>query len=82
MEGTPEVSSMKSAFSLIRFSSGKQATGDSRRRQMEWSEEWARKNGYFLDTTLHADERAISAFRGMNVKKGPLAAFLNQITAA
>lgn len=70
---------MNLAFSLIRFSSTKQATGDSRRRQLEWSRAWADRHHYHLDESLHADKLAVSAFRSANVEKGPLAAFLDMI---
>jgi len=41
---------MKIAYSYIRFSSPELLKGDSLRRQLELSEEYAHKNGLRLDT--------------------------------
>jgi DNA invertase Pin-like site-specific DNA recombinase len=69
---------MRRAFSLIRYSSGKQKAGDSRRRQMAWSAALCERHGYLLDDSLHWD-RPVSAFRGANRTKGALASFLEMI---
>jgi DNA invertase Pin-like site-specific DNA recombinase len=69
---------MKRAYSLIRFSSWKQAKGQSQRRQAEWSAAWCEHNGCLLDESLHQD-KPVSAFRGANRSKGALAAFLEMI---
>jgi DNA invertase Pin-like site-specific DNA recombinase len=70
------------AFSYIRFSSPRQADGDSLRRQTENTISWCRRNGARLDesTTLHDLGR--SAFTGAH-RKNPdrhaLAAFLKMV---
>jgi DNA invertase Pin-like site-specific DNA recombinase len=69
---------MPLAYSLIRFSSDKQKKGDSHRRQLEWSAAWCERNGHTLDTSLKAD-KAVSAFRGKNRRKGGLASFLEMV---
>src|SRR5262245_57067578 len=63
-----EVSPVKRAYSIVRFSSWKQAKGESTRRQLEWSSVWAERHGYLLDDSLHQD-RPVSAFRGANRSK-------------
>jgi DNA invertase Pin-like site-specific DNA recombinase len=69
---------MKRAYSLIRFSSWKQAKGQSQRRQAEWSASWCGKHHCLLDESLKWD-KPVSAFRGANRAKGALAAFLEMI---
>jgi DNA invertase Pin-like site-specific DNA recombinase len=69
---------MRRAYSLIRFSSWKQAHGESYRRQAEWSAAWCDKNDCHLDTSLHAD-KPVSAFRGANRTRGALADFLDMV---
>jgi DNA invertase Pin-like site-specific DNA recombinase len=69
---------MRRAYSLIRFSSWKQAKGESRRRQMEWGPRWCDKHGYHLDDSLRQDG-PVSAFRGSHRAKGALAQFLEMV---
>jgi DNA invertase Pin-like site-specific DNA recombinase len=69
---------MKRAYSLIRFSSWRQAKGESRRRQLEWGPAWCERHNYHLDDALHQD-RPVSAFRGRQRIKGALAAFLDMV---
>lgn len=71
---------MPEAYSLIRFSSWKQAFGQSQRRQAEWSAEWCEKNGCQLNESLRSG-KPVSAFRGANRTRGALAAFLEKIRA-
>jgi DNA invertase Pin-like site-specific DNA recombinase len=66
---------MRRAYSLIRFSSWKQAHGESYRRQAEWSAAVCGRNGWHLDVSLRTD-KPVSAFRGKNRTKGALADFL------
>jgi hypothetical protein len=66
----------KIAYSYIRFSSGKQAKGNSLRRQLELSEDYCRRNGLSLDESLQLRDLGVSAFRGHNVRDGALAGFL------
>lgn len=67
------------AYSYIRFSTPEQQYGDSLRRQMDSSIEYATKHGLTLDTTLNLRDLGISAFRGANVEKGRLGAFIKAI---
>lgn len=70
---------MKRAYSYIRFSSAAQAKGESKRRQFEGAERWARENKYHLDTTLKFHDLGVGAFRGKNATQGALAAFINAV---
>lgn len=67
------------AYSYIRFSTPEQLYGDSLRRQMESSIAYADEHGLTLDTTLNLRDLGISAFRGANVEKGRLGAFIKAI---
>lgn len=68
---------MIKAFSYVRFSSGRQAEGDSERRQIAMAEEYANKHGLELDTTFR--DLGISGFRGSNRTKGALARFIEAV---
>jgi DNA invertase Pin-like site-specific DNA recombinase len=67
---------MPVAYSYIRFSTPEQRKGDSLRRQLELSEKYALANGLTLDTTLTFRDEGVSAYRGSNVERGRLGAFL------
>jgi len=67
----------KTAYSYIRFSTPEQIKGDSLRRQLEGSRQWADENGYELDTSLR--DLGISAFSGANRTEGSLKKFINLI---
>ena len=69
------------AFSYIRFSSPEQEKGDSIRRQIEASEEYAKQNGLTLDDSLKLTDRGLSAFHGMHKTKGALGTFLKLVEA-
>jgi DNA invertase Pin-like site-specific DNA recombinase len=71
----------KTAYSYIRFSSGRQGKGDSVRRQLEWGEGLCRQKGWTLDENLDLDDKAVSAFRGANAATGKLGAFLEAVKA-
>lgn len=73
----PESTKMRVAYSYIRFSTPEQARGDSLRRQMDLSAQYARENGLHLDETL--TDRGVSGFRGQNIKEGALGSFLKYI---
>src|SRR4051794_32979546 len=60
------------AFSYIRFSSKRQAKGESFRRQMEFALEVCAENGWTLDETLTMHDLGVSAYRGANAKVGAL----------
>jgi len=68
---------MRVAYSYIRFSTPEQARGDSLRRQMDLSAQYARENSLHLDETLA--DKGVSGFRGQNIKQGALGGFLKCI---
>lgn len=71
---------MKRAYSYIRFSSDKQAKGDSIRRQEKLRDRWIENNQpIILDDTLKPDE-GVSSTKGDNLdpKKGNLGKFLEK----
>lgn len=63
-------------ISYTRFSSRKQARGDSLRRQTEAAQDWCREHGYELDTSLAFRDLGISGFSGANLTKGALSGLL------
>jgi DNA invertase Pin-like site-specific DNA recombinase len=67
------------AYSYVRFSTPQQLKGDSLRRQLEASERYVTENGLVLDETLNLRDLGISAFRGKNVERGALGAFIKAI---
>ena len=67
------------AYSYLRFSTPEQAKGDSRRRQTQLAEDYARKNGLLLDKSLNFRDLGVSAFRGKDSKQGGLRAFLDAV---
>lgn len=74
MECMPDI-----AYSYVRFSTPQQLKGDSLRRQLEASERYVTENGLVLDETLNLHDLGISAFRGKNVERGALGAFIKAI---
>ena len=72
------------AISLIRFSTLKQADGDSYRRQLAPAQAFCDKKGWDLDLSLHEKDvrkLAASAFRGDQIRKGPLGRFIALVEA-
>lgn len=65
---------MPRVISYTRFSSKKQAAGDSYRRQTEMAMRWCREHGHELDTSLVLEDLGISAYSGANAARGALAA--------
>jgi DNA invertase Pin-like site-specific DNA recombinase len=65
------------AYSYVRFSTPDQAKGDSLRRQLELSENYAQKKGLTLNTTLTFHDLGVSAYKGSNVERGRLGDFLD-----
>lgn len=63
-------------YSYIRFSTPEQRRGDSLRRQTDAAEQWAKENGYVLDTTLNMQDLGLSGFSGEHRAKGALGKFL------
>lgn len=64
----------KIAFSYIRMSTKEQLRGDSRRRQLERSKEYAKKKGYEFKNTI--EDIGVSAYRGKNFEDGELGRFI------
>lgn len=67
------------AYSYIRFSTPKQALGDSHRRQTERAESYAASKGLELDTELKLTDLGVSAYRNKHAKKGALGLFLKAV---
>ncbi len=67
----------KKAYSYIRFSSPKQADGDSLRRQTEMRDAYIQRKGLQLDDSLSMLDLGISAWTGDNAVTGALAGFLD-----
>ena len=70
----------KICFSYIRFSSGKQAQGHSKDRQLEIAPRIAREKGWELDENLSIADLGLSAFSKANLgPKGKLGAVLTGV---
>ncbi|WP_018294571.1 recombinase family protein [Mariprofundus ferrooxydans] len=67
----------KQAYSYIRFSSPEQQKGDSLRRQLEASRDYAKKHGLVLDESLR--DIGVSAYRGKNRTVGALKRFIELV---
>ena len=66
------------AYSYVRFSSAKQADGDSLRRQTAMARDYAERHGLELaDLTLR--DLGKSAFRGKNAVEGALGEFIRAV---
>lgn len=63
------------AYSYIRWSSEKQRSGDSQRRQTEAARKWAAAHGLELDETTNYTDAGVSAFQGANAETGRLGEF-------
>lgn len=69
---------MPVAYSYIRFSSEKQAKGDSIRRQKDLATQYIERHpelGLELDTTLQLTDEGLSAYKGVAQTKGSLGVF-------
>lgn len=66
-------------FSYVRFSTPEQLKGDSLRRQLDASREYAEKNGLVLDENLTMQDLGLSAFSGEHKLKGALGQFLSHV---
>lgn len=69
------------AYSYIRFSTPDQAKGDSLRRQLEASREYAKKKGLELDDSLSLRDLGLSAYKGHHKTKGALGEFIRLVEA-
>lgn len=67
------------AYSYVRFSTPEQEKGDSLRRQIHLSEEYAKKHGLTLDDSLKLTDRGLSAYKGAHRTKGALGEFLKLV---
>lgn len=70
---------MRLAYSYTRFSTPEQRHGDSKRRQLERTEAFAKENGLVLDTSLKLIDEGISAHKGKHRKEGALGRFLKAV---
>lgn len=70
---------MPVAYSYIRFSTPEQIRGDSLRRQLEASAEYAADHGLTLDHSLNVRDLGVSAFTGSNIERGALGQFVAAI---
>lgn len=68
------------AYSYIRWSSAQQTKGHSRERQSDLAAEYAARHKLKLDNLSYQDH-GVSAFKGKNVSKGKLGAFIRAIDA-
>ena len=69
---------MVKAYSYLRFSSRRQAKGDSARRQLELFEDWLARHPEVEGDTSVSDP-GVSAYAGKHRLKGALAAFLKKV---
>ena len=67
---------MARAYSYLRMSTEVQLKGDSRRRQLKSSRDYAEANGLDLAEEDQLEDIGISAFKGANVTSGALGRFL------
>lgn len=67
------------AYSYIRMSTERQLKGDSLRRQMELSQQFAIERGLELVDNFELHDIAVSAFKGDNLKSGALGKFLDAV---
>ena len=68
-------------YSYIRFSSPEQEKGDSLRRQLQLSIDYAKENGLVLDDNLRMEDKGLSAYHGTHKAKGQLGHFLQLVEA-
>ena len=66
------------AYSYVRFSSQKQALGDSLRRQIKDTAAWCERNGISL-ATENFEDLGVSAWTGENWREGGLSIFLQAV---
>jgi DNA invertase Pin-like site-specific DNA recombinase len=67
------------AYSYMRCSAKRQERGDTKRRQLEWSERIVAQRGYRLDTEFNLQDWGRSAFRSSNIAVGNLGRFLDAV---
>src|SRR5262249_34580475 len=82
MPRAKQVPSTPTAYSYQRFSNPEQAKGDSVRRQTELRDQWLKKTGAALDTSLNMRDEGVSAYTGAhreNPDRSALAGFLELV---
>jgi DNA invertase Pin-like site-specific DNA recombinase len=67
----------REAISYCRFSTAIQASGDSLRRQLALSDDYAKKHNLQINRTL--TDKGVSGFRGANLQQGALGAFIKAV---
>lgn len=70
---------MPTAYSYVRFSTPEQIKGDSIRRQVELSQNYAEAHGLTLDDSLQLTDFGVSAFKSDNFATGKLGLFISAI---
>lgn len=63
-------------YSYVRFSSINQKNGDSKRRQQQQIDEYAKAKGLEIDESLRLEDLGLSAYTGDHAKHGALGKFL------
>lgn len=71
--------SQPKAYSYVRFSSKKQAKGESFNRQIDAAQAYCKREKISLDTSMTMHDLGVSAFKGGNVTAGALGIFLAAI---
>lgn len=74
-----EADEQKVAYAYIRFSSDKQASGDSYDRQLKNAKEYAQKHNLLLDESTTLEDLGVSGYLGKNLESGPLAGFVEAV---
>jgi DNA invertase Pin-like site-specific DNA recombinase len=67
------------AYSYVRMSTDMQLKGDSRRRQMQLSADYAKDHNLILVEDFRLEDIGVSAFTGDNVREGEFGRFLNAV---
>lgn len=70
---------MPTAYSYIRFSTPEQSKGDSYRRQIDKSRDYATRHGLTLDENFTFKDLGRSAYRGKHATDGALGVFITAI---
>ena len=71
---------MTKAYSYIRFSTTDQVKGDSLRRQIELSNNYAAKHNLLIDDSINLRDLGVSAYDKSNITKGALGRFLDLVS--
>lgn len=67
-------------ISYIRFSTARQASGDSVRRQTALARQWCVRKGWHLDESITYHDLGLSGFHQDNVTRGALSGFLRAVS--